>query len=497
MSQRFSLFFAAVIAMCSVVFEPYISARCNVAAQELSDVRSFRSVHEVESARESVLFQLQSGAEIQEVGRISPGVEPLALAAKPLRAQVLGWYPYWMNSAYTSLDYSVLSTIAYFSYEVDTATGAYKTVRQWKTTDLIAFAHERGTKVLLTVTNFGNANNAAVLRSPAKRRTLIDSVWALVNERNADGVNIDFEGITDASLRDSMTVFMRDLAAHFHSGFKPLEVSIALPAVDWSGVFNVRSISADADYCIVMGYDYHWSSAPDAGPVAPLDSSKQWGKYSALRSLRTYLAAGVPRAKLMLGVPYYGYEWPVSSMSVPAQTTGNGTSMQYATAVERALTHGRRWDAASATPYYMHTTEQRQGWYDDSTSLAVKYDSVLSYGLGGIGIWALGYDGNRTELWSVLRNKFLSTTVIHTSDVCVASVRAAIDNGDIVVCCTSEFPVRIRVDIVDALGRSAVAQEYGTQQGVWSVRIAGATLRGAYFARVQTGSQTTIVPLVL
>ncbi len=464
-----------VVSFAVIASSPYLLAQ------------EFESVHQVENARQSVLFNSAAQAEeLPGLGRMSIGVDRQVLAGKGLSAQVLGWYPYWMQSAYTSFDYSLLSTIAYFSYEVDTATGSYTTVHSWKTTDLIPLAHENGTKVLLTVTNFGNANNAAVLRSPAKRRTLIDSLWVLVGERNADGVNIDFEGMTDATLRDSLAVFMRDLAQLFHSGFRPLEVSIALPPVDWSSIFDVKAIAASADYCAVMGYDYHWQSGPDAGPVAPLDSSKLWGKYSALRSVRTYLAGGIPRSKLLLGVPYYGYEWPVQSSTVPAKTTGAGLSMQYYRAAERAAEHGRRWDVASSTPYYIHSTEPRQGWYEDSTSLAVKYDSVSSYGLGGVGIWALGYDGTRPELWNLLRKKFsVPTGVISTTD---PQFHVAIASGDgrISVVCRLNVPMNIVVEVCDMTGRLVIARDCGVQQtGEYTISVPMQTAPGVYIVRVR------------
>ncbi len=40
-----------------------------------------------------------------------------------LNKEVFGWHPYWSGSAYNDYDYSLLSEISYFSYEVNSATG--------------------------------------------------------------------------------------------------------------------------------------------------------------------------------------------------------------------------------------------------------------------------------------------------------------------------------------------------------------------------------------
>ena len=53
-------------------------------------------------------------------------------------------------------------------------------------------------------------------------------------------------------------------------------------------------------------------------------------------------------------------------------------------------------------------TAWRQLYYDDATALKAKYDLVNRHGLRGVGIWALGYDGTRTELYAALKAKFIT-----------------------------------------------------------------------------------------
>ncbi|MDB5032902.1 MAG: putative sporulation-specific glycosylase YdhD [Chlorobi bacterium] len=320
---------------------------------------------------------------------------------------VFGWHPYWAGTAYRTYDYRLLSDICYFSYEVDPATGGYTTLHDWKTTDMVPLAKAAGTRVHLCATLF--EGHATLLGNPASVANLIDSLVALVRLRDADGVNIDFEGVP-ASQRAAVTAFMRDLAARLHAKVPSSTLSIALPSVDWDNVYDVAAMAPYVDLFIIMGYDYHWGGAPDAGPVAPKNNGTLWTPYDVTRSVNTYLKRGIPAGRLSLGVPYYGYDWPAADSTPGAATLGGGESVVYSAAARNAATHGRRWEPQSSTPYYIYRKDSvwRQCWYDDSVSLRAKYDLVMMKNLAGIGIWALSYDGSSPDLWNTIRNTFTS-----------------------------------------------------------------------------------------
>jgi len=333
----------------------------------------------------------------------TPGLyRPVACDLKKI---VFGWHPYWMGSAYTGYDYSLLSDVSYFSYEVDTATGSYKNLHDWKTTNLVPLAKNAGARVNLCVTLF--SGHAAVLGNPARRATLIDSLVALIRLRNADGVNVDFEAVP-ASQRANLTAFMIDLARQFHTRIPGSQVSMAIPAVDWSNVFDVATMAHDVDLFIIMGYDYHWSTSPGTGPVSPKNNGAIWSPYDVTRSVNSYLAKGIPPTRLCLGLPYYGLDWACHDTTLGATTIGAGKAVLYSSARTNAEDHGRRWEYQSSTPYYLYRSDTtwHQAWYDDDESLGMKYDMVTMKNLAGIGIWALGYDAGRSELWDLLREKF-------------------------------------------------------------------------------------------
>jgi spore germination protein len=332
-----------------------------------------------------------------------------AQSLEPSGKHVFGWHPWWMGTTYERYDYSKIDTIAYFSYEVDPATGNPLDMHDWATTPLVAWAHSNGVKVVLTATLFGEAQNNQFLNNPASCDNLIHQLAVAVSNRGADGVNVDFE-LLGPGVRTQLTAFMSNLTARFRRDLPGAVVSIDLPAVDWNNAFDAAAMDAFLDYQIVMGYDFHWSTAPQAGPVAPLRASAVWGAYGVERSIDDYLALGVRPAALFLGCPHYGYDWPVASSTVPANVVGVGTPINYADAKVAAATHGRRWDAASLSPYYVYSSggATRQVWYDDAESLGLKYDLAKAKGIGGIAIWALGFDDPHRELWDLIGQKFAS-----------------------------------------------------------------------------------------
>ncbi len=373
----------------------------------------FPSIHQIQQEEYDSLG-LTSEEEVDRVlSRSVRAVAPKALAAAggTLQKRVVGWHPYWMGTAYQRYDYSKLSTIAYFSAEVNPTNGNLTTLNSWSTTPVVAWAHSNSVKVVLTATLFGSANNAMLLTNSASCSNLINQLMTAVSNRG-DGVNIDFESVGSSS-KTYLTAFLSNLTTRFHRDIPGSEISIALPAVDWGSAYDAGAYDSFLDYGIIMGYDYHWRSSTDAGPVAPLSASATWGStLNVTYSITNYLGKGLRASKLLLANPYYGYDWPTTSASVPGATSGTGSAVLYSSAKNNATTYGRQWNSAGSAPYYVYTngsTVIHQCWYDDVTSLGLKYDLVLSKDIGGVGIWALGYDDTLTELWDLIGEKFTST----------------------------------------------------------------------------------------
>ncbi|HFE62869.1 MAG TPA: hypothetical protein ENK14_00440, partial [Caldithrix sp.] len=200
---------------------------------------------------------------------------PLQPRRVPPSREVFGYLPYWVYNSYPTLNYDLLTTIAYFGVDINEL-GDIVSYHNWPAGGLINLAHSKGVRVVLTVILFDGNKLATLLGTPANRTNLINNLLTEVQFASADGVTIDFEGVPSGQ-RQNLTDFMTELSTAFHSTMPGSFVTIFSPAVDWRNVFDYLAISQVADGLIMQGYDYHWSSGPTAGPTAPLTSGSVWG----------------------------------------------------------------------------------------------------------------------------------------------------------------------------------------------------------------------------
>ena len=349
-------------------------------------------------------------------GALLPAPDPLRRTAATLTHVVHGYHPYWIaDEAADGYRWDLLSHLAYFSYEVDPTTGEASTIRGWRTSSVIDRAKAEGVKVLLTVTNFGAAANRTLLSSSAARDTLISRLAGLLVERGAHGVNLDFESVP-GDMRAALVSFAADLRVRLHAerlaGRIPdAVISVAAPAVDWNGAWDVAALSASVDLFLVMCCDYSWSGSANAGPVAPIRGMS----WNVERSLRWYLDEGAPADRLLMGVPYYGYDWPVTGDAEGAATTGRATARTYSVVRQELPRWTRRWSETYRNPWVSYESSSwRQLWYDDEESLEDKYQLVRDLGIAGTGMWALGYDRGSNALWELIERKFTKPASVDT-----------------------------------------------------------------------------------
>ncbi|OWY19347.1 hypothetical protein C7N43_01045 [Sphingobacteriales bacterium UPWRP_1] len=325
-----------------------------------------------------------------------------------LTKEVYGYHPYWYGSEYYNYyDFGLLSTFCYFSYELNATTGGYKNIHSWETTNSITYAQMAGCKVDLCVTNFGYTANSRFLRNPKAWNNFATQIIKLLNMRKADGVNLDFEQIYKTD-KTNFTKFVAYLSERFKTERPGTTITIAVPPIDNGNVYDVNALAPYTAHFVIMAYDYYCAESKHAGPVAPLE-----GYISLKATLNKYLVSGVHPAKFILAVPYYGREWQTQSSSVPSATTSYVQSPTYSQIKNDYVGKYReRWDNRSETPYIVKykSSDIRQCWFENPESLNLKYDLTYEYQLGGVGIWALGYDKGHTDLWQLLETKFMDCT---------------------------------------------------------------------------------------
>ncbi|WP_109438556.1 glycosyl hydrolase family 18 protein [Aquimarina sp. AU119] len=355
-------------------------------------------------------LNLTTEAQWDSVNQLKHHSKPVPRHRLRKEYKTFGWHLYSSGSAYKSYNFSLLWGISYFSYQVNPETGSYKSIHQWKTTALIDSAKVHQCKVFLSVSNFGSKNNSKFLSNPKAQETLIDSLTSLLKLRDADGINIDFEGVPKKN-KQAFSNFLINLSTKLHTSNPKYSISLALYAVDRNRIFDIKTINPYIDVYTLMGYDYYGSFSDQAGPISPLNSSKQWGENSVSHSIDYYLNEGVDPNNLIVGLPYYGGEWQTKTVSIPSKTDHFIKHYSY-TRIKEILESNRlgiAYDTISSSAYSVFKSKEgkpKQIWFEDSLSLSHKYDWIKSKKLSGIGIWALGYDHGNTELWELLANKF-------------------------------------------------------------------------------------------
>lgn len=332
--------------------------------------------------------------------------------------EVFGWHPYWMGSAWKSYPFELISTISYFSYKLDPKTGSYtnpEQMQEWRETAMIDSAKLKKTKVLLTVSSHGYKNNNSFLGDQSKWSIMIDSLTSLLKHRDADGVDINFEGLPYLK-RGSFNRFIEVLRKRLNQNItnKTPIISMTLPAVDSREIFDVLYLNKFVDLFVIMGYDYN--TGPQLqGAVAPL-LPFETENISLNNTLKYYLDIGIDPKKTILALPYYGSMWEGTLSEDGSTSTMFERKVTYreirSLFNEDFVTRNKLspvLEKKSMTNYFninYPDNTSKEVWFDDDYTLGKKYDFALTNKLKGVGIWALGYDNGYNELWDVIENKF-------------------------------------------------------------------------------------------
>jgi len=441
----------------------------------------FSSIHEIEYKSHI------SEAELTPVSLYKLPYEPLQIGTRGMLKNYYGYLPYWIDTIYYQyFQIELLTHIAYFSVDIDPATGGLGSIPNVSRFYTIRdYAHPRGVRIHMTFTVFGNTNVSNFLNNATARNNAINNISNLMTNYGCDGANIDFEFVTSA-VRDSFNTFINDLAYALwnHSGGRK-ELYMATPAVpEWYPGYDFAYLASHSDGLFIMAYDYHWSGSSIAGPVSPCVPSSFWGQYCVAKSIGSYKVYGVPDSKIIVGLPYYGYDWPTTSGDMGSSTTGTGSAVIYYYAFQNANSYGRLWDSYSQTPWYCYNSGGwHQCWYDDSVSLDIKFGMVNDSVLQGAGCWALGYDRNYDHIWHAIRNNFwIEPPLRHwTVEVNIDSLNVRDGPG-----------TNYQIITEARLGTKFVSFDYYYNQGVNWYKVYFPSASGPYYAWMSGGDGTNL-----
>ena len=342
--------------------------------------------------------------------------------------QIIGFLPFWTLKFARYFDYSALTQIAYFALKVDQQGNIVKKEGRGEAepgwyrlhSEDFSFvrrqAKQHRVKLLLVIKAEDNQTMTALIEDPVAQANLADQLISLLEEKQLNGVNLDFEFANQSPLPsgEDFTRFVQNLSSQLKTTHPDYLFSLDVFAdtVRKRKVYQIERLASSLDQLIVMGYDFHLPSSDFAGPIAPLIDQQNRYSYTLTAALADFLQL-VPRQKLVLGVPYYGYQWQTQTDQPHSRVLPRtGKKITFAEVV-KAVQQDRfqlQWDPHSQTPYAIWQEDGvfKQAYFETSRSLGLKYDLVNQLDIAGIAIWALGFDEDRPELWQLLKQKFPS-----------------------------------------------------------------------------------------
>ncbi|MHC0036268.1 glycosyl hydrolase family 18 protein [Pseudoneobacillus sp. C159] len=276
----------------------------------------------------------------------------------------------------------------------------------WKLqTSFINEMHRRGVKVVPFLAN--HWHRTAGINGLLNREKLARDIADAIEQYNLDGVNVDIEGV-GADYRNDHNEFIRLLREKIP---KAKEVSVSVAAnpnnykTGWHGFYDYKTLSNYADYLMIMAYDESWE-APDSpiGPVASLSFSE--------RSIQYAINQGVPKNKIVYGMPFYGRLWKLDGPTTEGhQVTGRGLSSTRVNPLVSKFNGTYYFEEKSQTPYATFTIPKNQYefvgtlkltegnyviWYENERSLKAKLRLPTKYQIKGTGSWALYHETEDT-----------------------------------------------------------------------------------------------------
>ena len=349
--------------------------------------------------------------------------------------ELYGFLPYWQMSATmaTYLESVPLSTVALFSVSarrngaLDTRDVGYKRITGDLGRRLIDEAHARRTRVDLAFTSFGAPRNGIffgrlpvpspptpspgssatpatgplVTASPSPSSAVppaapwhrtVDELVALAVSLGVDGLNVDVEQLDELD-RDAYGEFLGALRTALVAAVPGARLSVATEA-GLSGTGNaLEAVGAGVDRLFLMGYDYHWSGS-QPGASSPIDRAD--GLYTLRWSIEQYVQAGVPRDRIMLGLPLYGMSWRTIGPDRTAPVLGSGSTWipnrHLDVLLEPSFEPGR--DPLEVSEFFVRPDGDawRITYYDSPATLRAKLALARDQGLAGGGFWAIGYE---------------------------------------------------------------------------------------------------------
>ncbi len=348
-----------------------------------------------------------------------PVNNPLLRAVGIKKQQIVGFLPYFLAYRATH-DYNPsITTLTYFGFTVNNDGHIVKLINPhqedsgWydlKTKQIqqkLKDAKANNIVLSVSVVQANEASISALIASPTKHAlNLVSDLLPVMDQYHFEDVNVDIESFKTATASDSsrFTTFIKTFTEAIHKkNGATVTFDIAPIAFIKQTAINPIEIGEIVDYVLVMGYDFHTATSSNTGPIAPLYGEGISNEFDISHAI-TLAKQEISSEKLILALPLYGYEWD-SLSSTPAaatipdtgQTASNRRIMQtFTTSCQTCLVIE---DPLSQEKDFIYQEKKGDAYYHhaflfDKNSFAKRLTFAQNQKLAGVGLWALGYEGD-------------------------------------------------------------------------------------------------------
>ena len=322
---------------------------------------------------------------------------------------VLGYYPASRKVEFglSSLKFEFLTHIAHAFTKPDSA-GNLVVEPDYLYPELLAEAHRRGVKVLMSVGGWGNCEGFPGMAAlPTTRGRFIGQVRDFLKTNGYDGVDIDWEYVSNEAQQRDFVSFIKELSQALKAEEPPLLLTMAAPAGDyWARWLDFETLAGSFDFIGFMTYDFHGPWTDHSGHNSPLYLCGGDGCGSLDSTFAYGLSRQVPKEKLLVGLAFYGRSFDCPELYQPYKQSLDTTYAEVATLLSGGWT--RSWDDCARVPVARRSDQKVIISYDDEQSVEAKCRYVLEKNAAGVIIWELTQDtvNGRPVLLNVVGNAF-------------------------------------------------------------------------------------------
>ena len=305
-------------------------------------------------------------------------------------------YPY-IDRALLSAQLPYVTYLTPFTYGI-TADGGLLPLED---DALLAAARQHWTRPVMhlsTLTESGQFDTQRaqlVLTDEAVQDRLVEEVFQTILRRGYAGLDVDFEYLP-GDLASAYAEFLTRLRRMLHPQGLFLWAALApKTSAGQQGLLyeghDYAAVGLAADAVLLMTYEWGYTYGPPMA-VAPILN---------VRAVLDYAVTEIPPEKILLGVPNYGYDWPLPFV----QGVTRAQSISNQRAIELAVEHriAIQYDETAQSPFFHYTDESgtvHEVWFEDARSMDAKLRLIAEYGCLGSGFWILLRPFSQT--WLVL-----------------------------------------------------------------------------------------------